>query len=209
MLKSVKSLAQILFLASILSLTLCGAWTYSLYQKAFEANAHIINVLETIRSSNRLILSVNEAAIDVSQFVITRQIEALSRLPEIIVSIDVNNAVLLESIANDDTEIAIYNNLKPLLDSKIKFLREVAAKYESHDAESILKMSSGKERLPLSVDITSLVIAIKNIEKGRLEEAGPQFQLLKYRADSMFILLGTLNVFLLLASYVLIRKSSN
>ena len=64
---------------------------------------------------------------------------------------------------------------------------------------------SNPDRLALTNKISQLIIDIKHIEMAQLEKAKPIYQLNKTTANKSFILLGTLNLLLLLITFIVVR----
>jgi len=197
-------MAITLFLASLAFLTASGIWIYSLYQQAFNANMQTVQTFQSIRAINRLMLSIDEAALKVSSFSNTRQTQYLEKLPEVIIAIEVNLKTVSQIISNNSLEISIFNNIIPLITKKIEFLKSTVSD-STHNFNSALKLAADSDRLILTNDINQMFSAIKKIEIAQLNQDLIDYQNAMDRANKMFIIFGTLNVIFLLIVFCLTR----
>jgi len=195
-------IAITLMLASAALLTVSGIWVYTLYQKAFEDNSDVVESYQTIRAINRTMLSVNDASLNVSSFIITSDRKFINKLPNLIISIRVNLATLAQLIQDDSTEVEMTRKLNVMIDKKIEFLQSVIKLNNGYNKN---KLISNPNRLELTYSINQLMVEIKKIEIGQLERAMPVYQLSINKANRAFILLGSLNVLLILISFVFTR----
>lgn len=204
-----KSIAITLLLAAAMSLTASGIWTYTLYQSAFKNNSDAIESYQTIRAINRTLISINEAELDISSFIMTRDNHFINKLPELIVSIQVNLATLTQLIQDNATEIAMNNKLTTLTNTKIAFFNSILQLHKSSHKNATLSPTSISNRLKLTYNINQLMNGIRKIEISQLEEAMPEYQLSINTANRSFVLLGTLNILLILIAYFCTRPLLN
>ena len=197
-----KYIAITLILATAVSLTISGMWSYTLYQKAFKHNNDVIETYQTIRAINRMLLSFDEAALDVGSLIITGDTKYTKKLPELIISIQVNLKTLTQLIQDDATETEIAKKLNSLINKKIEFLQETM---KLHLVDKSKSSSLIKNRLEFADTISELLIEIRNIEIGQLEQAIPEYQLSLIKANQSFILLIIFNVVLILLAYAFTR----
>lgn len=198
-----------LFLIVILSITLSGIWVFNRYQSIYDMNLDLMTDYQTIRAADQAILSINEASVAVSAFLATNDEEEITKLPEDIISAQLNMQTMRQLINDNKTEQNIYNKLLPMIKKKIEFLQNIIQLYKSGNKQAAFQLASDKSRFPLSDEISRLIIDIRKIEIGQIQQLTPAYQLNKINADMSFIIIGLLNILLLLFTYLLMKQCIN
>ncbi len=197
-----KYLSIALMLISAVFLMTSGMWVYALYQKAFKENNDVIASYQTIRSINRILLSVNEVALDISSFIITGDRKFINKFPHIVTSLQVDLSTLAQLIQDNPTEVEMTNQLSVMVGKKIGFIQSIM---NSNTLNNKNLLSSDPNRLKLTDSINQLIQNIKDIEMTQLEKITPEYQSSVNKANRDFILLGSLNVLFILISFLFIR----
>jgi CHASE3 domain sensor protein len=196
----------ILFLISILTTFVTGFWAYHKYQSALQVNADIIESYQTLRAANQSLLSINEASMNVSTYIITNDTNTIAKIPELILSAQINLAALNQLIQDTPEQLKISKELTPLFDEKITFLKKITAESAAGNKEMLVKTAEDPNRLVLTNHIIQLIIDIKKIEAAQLENSIRTLQLNKVNANNFYILSGSLDILLLLLSYFCMRR---
>jgi len=201
-----KRLAIILCLAAVCLLTVSGILGYLRYAQAFESNAEVIKSYQTIRAANQALISLDEASLEVSTFLFSKNTTGIKNLPELIISAQLNMTTLHALIQDNPIEIKLYNEMRPLFNKKIAILNQTIAIYAAGNNDSALQFASDADRLQLTVSISQLLFEIKKIEIGQLDHSMALYKLKKIDADKFFIFLGSLNVLFLIFNFMFMRR---
>lgn len=204
-----RNIANTLILISAISLIISGVYIYILYQNAFRDTNDVIETYQTIRAINRTLLSVNEAALDMSSFIITGDEKFRKKFPEVIISIQVNLATLSQLVQDDPIEVEMNKKLSVMVNKKIEFIQSAIKLPSFTDKKALSSLISNPNRLELTYSINELINKIRHIEIDKLEKAKPNSQFSITKANRMFILLGSLNVLLILIVYIFTRPFLN
>lgn len=100
----------------------------------------------------------------------------------------------------------IFDKLKILFDKKIQFLQELFSIYSSGNKSAALNLAGSKDRLELTNNIHQMIILIKQLESGQLEQETSTYLLYKSNADRFLIFAGIFNVLWFLFIYLYVRR---
>lgn len=203
--KTKKNFICTLFLFEIIFFIFSGVWVYCLYDKVFVASEDMVTSYQTIKAANQAVLSINEAGLDVNAFLVAHDPSELQNLTNAIVSARLNVVTLQQFISDNQTEMQLFAKLQPLLERKIAFLNKVVELSKSGDEAGAVKLAADKERVIVSKAINQVLIDIKKIESGQLDQATPVYKLDEFDANRYFILAGLINVVVMLLIYIGMR----
>jgi CHASE3 domain sensor protein len=204
-----KRLTIALFLTAIILLLISGISAYHKFNYVMRVDNDISQSYQTLRAANQSLLSIDEAALEVSTFLLTNNLDAIKNLPEIIVSAQVNYLTLMKLTQDNVNQAQIAKVLKPIFDEKIESLKNIISAYNADNKEAAVKISGDTNRLTKTSQIIQSIIDIKKIEIGQLERSLRQVNLDKEAANSFYIVVGSCNVSLFLFIFVCVRRYLN
>jgi CHASE3 domain sensor protein len=194
------------FLLGIVLLTASGVVFYMQFQRTLDYNAASVESYQTIRAANGTILSIDDAAINVGSYLQTGDPANLSNLSEIIISAQVNLSTLHQLIKDDVHQSTLFNQLTPLVDQKIQFLRKIVADTMAGDKRAALEAASSTDRLKLSSQIKQLVTLIKRLEVIQLNHTDIQFKNSLKMANILYLCSGIICLLIFVFTYISLRK---
>jgi CHASE3 domain sensor protein len=200
------NIAAVLYMSAIISLTIAGFWVYNLYQHTFDMNFQVTRDYQTIQAANQSLLAINNVALEVSIFLISKDVNAISKISPLIISANANIAALQQLIQDNPVEIQIFNHLQPLVEKKISFLQRIMTEYTSGNQAAALQLAASKDRIQLTERINQLILDIKKIEMEQMNQSSAAYDQYKIDANKFFILFRTINILLFIFLYLYIRQ---
>jgi CHASE3 domain sensor protein len=85
-----KRAINIFLVIAIVILAIGSVVTFTQYQNLFRVNADVDESYRTIRAADQALISITEAALKVSSFVLGNDTDTISNLPETIIAAQVN-----------------------------------------------------------------------------------------------------------------------
>ena len=126
-----KSFISYFLLFSMIALIVCGVMSYVQYNRLSNTYINLIESYQTIRAANQTIISLDEAALSVGSFIYKNDATSLVKLPELIISAEVNFSALKQLVFDNKTQTDFANEATPLFYSKMIILTKITKEYKS------------------------------------------------------------------------------
>lgn len=201
-----KKLISLFLLFGILSLIAFVLTAYFQYCRLFNAQNNLVISYQTIRAANQSLISIDEAALNVSTFAQSKDPDILVRILNIIIAAEVNFSTLSQLIQDNKNQRALLNVLTPLFENKINFLNAVLTTMKNNQVDQALQMASDRDRLRSTREIEKLIIQIKQYEISQLEETNERLKIFRYETTLLLTALGLLMGFLFFCFFMLLNQ---
>src|SRR5690348_4928928 len=89
-----RNLISYFFLSGIILLSVFGIILYMQYSQLSNTYNYTIDSYQTIRAANQSLISIDQAALGVSSFLLTKDTESLSQIPNFITAAEANFVTL-------------------------------------------------------------------------------------------------------------------
>jgi CHASE3 domain sensor protein len=175
-----KNLLSYFLLFSIITLIITGILSYIQYGRLSNTYFNLIQSYQTIRAANQAIISIDEASLNVNSFLDTHNAALLSKIPELIISAEVNFEALKQLVADNKLQTDLGIEATSLLQDKILFLTKLIKQHTLEQANQPL-LRSDNNSLDLTNRINSLIVGIKQEEIRQLNASATD--LMKYKAE--------------------------
>jgi CHASE3 domain sensor protein len=182
----------------IIVITVGNLITYSEYQNLFRINGNILESEQTLRAANQAIISIHEAGLKVSAFLLADDGEGMKNLPETITSAQLNLDALKPLIQDTKGQRDAFDELTPLVDEKVTNLNKIFAAYRAGDKAQARRLANDKGRFDLIGKITQKLFIIKKIEVQQLDDSRSKLHDEIIIANSLFMLVNIIIIILLI-----------
>lgn len=175
-----KNLMSFFLLFSILAFIISGAIGYIQYYCLSNTYSNLIASYQTVRAANQSIISIDEAALNISAFLDTKDPQTLAKIAGFIIAAKVGFENLKQLVINNEKQRQLIKEVTPLFEEKIAFLSKITEAYSTGNMNQLMLTASDKNRLHLTNSIDALIIAIKQEEIQQL--AASNMSIMKYKA---------------------------
>jgi CHASE3 domain sensor protein len=182
----------------IIVITVGNLITYSEYQNLFRVNNDILESGQTMRAANQAIISLHEAGMKVSAFIIADDLEGMKNLPETITSAQLNLDALKPLIQDTKGQIDAFDEAMPLVKEKLDYLGKIYLAYQANNKAEARRLASDKTRFDLTNKINQKILIIKKIEMSQLEDSRSKLHDNIIIANSLFMLMNIISIGLLI-----------
>lgn len=197
-----KNVFSSLLLLGIIGLIFCCATSYIQYNRLSQTYYNLIDSYQTIRAANQTIISINEAALSISTFLQSQDDQILNKIPEFIISAEVNFQALKMLVSDNSFQTTIANQLTPIFTNKIIFLNQIINEYTAGHVQQAVQLASDKIRLKKTYEIEQLIIKIKQEEIKQLNESNTSLTASKHSFLKMITLMGVLTGVIFLFCFI-------
>lgn len=201
-----KQFISIFLFLSIITLAICSAIAYMQYTHLLGSYNKVIQSYQTIRAINQSLISIDEGSLSVSTFLQIRDSQTLNQIPKIIIAAKINFETLKLLVSDNRTQEDLVNKLTPLYERKLNFLTKIINEYSAGDIQQALQISSDKNRMILTNQITQLLVAIKQEEVRQLNVSNIDLNTFKAKSFALIYFFGILSGLLFLISFVLLNS---
>jgi CHASE3 domain sensor protein len=170
------NLRRMVIIILVLIITIGNLIIFNEQENVTRINSNIIQSYRTIRAINEAIISIGEANVKISDFLLNNNEEALNNLQQDIISAQVNLSTLDQLIQDDKGQVEYYNELIPLVTQKITTLQKIISAFNQGDKAAALAEANDKNRFELTRKINSIIIHIKIIEMNQLSDSQNDFE---------------------------------
>jgi CHASE3 domain sensor protein len=179
--------------------------TYLEYKNSINFNLKRLESYETLKLANQSLLSIDEAALQVSTLLLTHDSTIVKDLPRVIISAKLNYAALIQ-IIDTPAQIQMLIKLTPLFEKKIQFLQSIIAEYNRNNFQQALLIASDPIRINLTKNMIELLIGIKLIEMDELYQAQKNYEIALSKTNHSFFMVNVISVILLLFCFLLLFR---
>lgn len=201
-----RRLVSLFFLMSIITLIAFFFSSYLQYYRLYHTHRALIESYQTIRAVNQTLISLDEAALNTSIFLQTKESDILSIIPESITTAQLNFETLQQLVKDDPAQHDTLEKLTPLLQTKIAFWKKLVTAYSLGNTTGALELASDKNRLRLTSEIKQYLVAIKQVEIQQLDHNEQLLIADKIGVKKILIFMGLLCAFFFICSFTLLNK---
>ncbi len=197
-----KNLFSSLLLLGTIGFIFCCAISYIQYSRLSKTYYDLIESYQTIRAANQTIISINEAALSISTFLQSKDDEILKKIPQFIISAEINFQTLKMLVSDNSIQTTIANELTPIFMNKIIFLNQIINEYTAGYVQQAIQIASDKIRLKKTYEIEQLLIKIKQEEIRQLNASEASLSSYKNSFLKMITLMGIITGFVFLFCFI-------
>jgi CHASE3 domain sensor protein len=190
----------------VLIITLGNIAIFNAQNQLYYTNNNIIQSFQTIRATNQVIISINDASEKISDFLLDNNEESLKNLNENIISAQINLSTLDQLIQDDKNQLYYFKQLQPLILKKLDLLTRIMSEFSNSNRTDAIRLAKGEERFKQTRDIDMLIIQIRKIETAQLNNYQERFKFYNLINTFIFILENLLCIVLLVYCFVALKK---
>jgi CHASE3 domain sensor protein len=182
----------------IIIITIGNLITYSEYQNLFLVTRDIQDSGQTLRAANQAIISLHEAGMEISAYLLAGDADGMKKFSETITSVQLNLDALKPLVQDTKEQAEAFNEITPLMQEKNTFFREINSAYEAGNKELLLKIANSKARFELTNSINQKLFIIKKIEMDQLIDSRTKLHTDIIIANILFMLTNIISIALLI-----------